>query len=392
MQSIDPPLTPSRKSDIDRVFSKIAHSLNPRSDTPLYAQLVEQIQSSIQSHHLPPGTALPPQRLLTSLLNVSQITVRRSLQELAGLGLIETRRGSGSVVAWWESASRPSRSRLIAPSLFRLGIVLANIPDGYPFFSPMMQHINNAHQHHPSADATTTHLLQLDTGENDPDLIEHALPLDDLDGLIMTSPVNLELIAICRQRGLPYVLLYNDLADGHSHCVMADYAAGLFDAIAHLKKQGQRRLAMITADAHRFSAGQMVDAFRLGCRVHKIEVDENHIIAAGYNLDQTSHAVRSMIESTRRPDAMLFASDQQAMAGIAVLQQFGLQVPSDIAIVGIGCMNANQPWQPAISSIDLQWPLIGRHLVESLLEQITRPAAQPRRWVVPTKFIHTLTT
>ena len=58
---------------------------------------------------------LPSERGLAEAFGVNRATVRAALRALAGRGILETRRGSGTVVRALPGAMPPGRSRIISP-------------------------------------------------------------------------------------------------------------------------------------------------------------------------------------------------------------------------------------------------------------------------------------
>ena len=78
--------------------------LNRDSSDPLYRQIQRFIQKQIQSGGLPAGTRLPSSRDLSSSLGVSRITVINAYAELEAEGLVYSRTGSGTYVAFHLSA------------------------------------------------------------------------------------------------------------------------------------------------------------------------------------------------------------------------------------------------------------------------------------------------
>jgi GntR family transcriptional regulator len=66
---------------------------------PLYVQIQEYIAEMILSGEMPPEAKLPSERDLSQNLDVSRMTVRRSITELVNEGLLERRHGSGTYVA-----------------------------------------------------------------------------------------------------------------------------------------------------------------------------------------------------------------------------------------------------------------------------------------------------
>ena len=62
--------------------------LRTQDAQPLYKQIVQAIQHSIQSGEYPEGSRLPSEQELSELFHVSRITVRTALKELADEELV----------------------------------------------------------------------------------------------------------------------------------------------------------------------------------------------------------------------------------------------------------------------------------------------------------------
>ncbi|AGA28149.1 GntR family transcriptional regulator [Singulisphaera acidiphila] len=71
---------------------------NPQSAIPLYFQIEQDLASLIASGVLAPGSQIPSEEELVQKYGVSRTTVRKAVQELERLGLIEIRRGKGTFV------------------------------------------------------------------------------------------------------------------------------------------------------------------------------------------------------------------------------------------------------------------------------------------------------
>lgn len=71
---------------------------NPHSAIPLYYQIEQDLASLIANGTLAPGSQLPSEEELVQKYGVSRTTVRKAIQELERLELIEIRRGKGTFV------------------------------------------------------------------------------------------------------------------------------------------------------------------------------------------------------------------------------------------------------------------------------------------------------
>jgi GntR family transcriptional regulator len=73
--------------------------LDRQSPMPLYYQIKEWIRSMIHAGELNPGDRIPPEDILSQQLQVSRMTMRRALCDLANDGLLIRKRGIGTLVA-----------------------------------------------------------------------------------------------------------------------------------------------------------------------------------------------------------------------------------------------------------------------------------------------------
>lgn len=72
--------------------------ITPDSPLPLYAQLESILADEIAAGAYPPGSRLPNEDQLVERYAVSRTTVRQTIQNLVGRGLVEIRRGKGTFV------------------------------------------------------------------------------------------------------------------------------------------------------------------------------------------------------------------------------------------------------------------------------------------------------
>ena len=82
--------------------------LDPRSPTPLYAQIADRIKVAIVARELPPGTLLESVRGLATRLRINPATVVQAYRQLETEGYVEMRQGSGT---WVREINSDLRSR-----------------------------------------------------------------------------------------------------------------------------------------------------------------------------------------------------------------------------------------------------------------------------------------
>jgi GntR family transcriptional regulator len=80
--------------------------IDPRSATPLYAQIAGRVRVAIASGELSAGSGLPSVRQLAGQLRINPATVVQAYRELESEGFVEMRQGAGTYVREVESERR----------------------------------------------------------------------------------------------------------------------------------------------------------------------------------------------------------------------------------------------------------------------------------------------
>jgi len=76
----------------------VFEQIDPRSATPLYAQIAGRIRVAVAAGELRPGEPLPSVRQLASKLRVNPATVVQAYRDLETEGFVEMRQGAGTFV------------------------------------------------------------------------------------------------------------------------------------------------------------------------------------------------------------------------------------------------------------------------------------------------------
>ena len=93
--------------------------IDPRSSTPLYAQIATRLKVAVASGQLLPGDALPSVRQLAARLRVNPATVVQAYRELETEGFVEMRQGAGTFVQDVHPDKRATERARHAASLVR---------------------------------------------------------------------------------------------------------------------------------------------------------------------------------------------------------------------------------------------------------------------------------
>ncbi len=79
----------------------VSPKFKPIKQEKISTKIVAQIKSLIKEGDLKPGDALPPERELVKVFNVSRASLREALNSLAGMGFLEMSQKHRTIVKYW---------------------------------------------------------------------------------------------------------------------------------------------------------------------------------------------------------------------------------------------------------------------------------------------------
>ena len=101
---------------------QVLFDIQPQLATPIYRQVVEQVQRLVAGGQLSAGDELPSVRAVAERHAINPMTVSKAYSLLEAEGLLERRRGVGLVVAAGAQPARAAQDRiaLLEPALLAL--------------------------------------------------------------------------------------------------------------------------------------------------------------------------------------------------------------------------------------------------------------------------------
>ncbi|WP_022891281.1 LacI family DNA-binding transcriptional regulator [Agromyces subbeticus] len=174
------------------------------------------------------------------------------------------------------------------------------------------------------------------------------------DGSIL-SPVSSDLSTISQRRADSPIVLVGELAGGGSltHIGIDNVAAAEL-ATRHLIDLGRQRIAFIGAQP---DPSSRMAQMRLAGYRNAIESAghpfEPGLIAhtVGYHRADGADAMHRLFDSGLAPDAVFCATDLLAMGAMRAARDIGLEVPSDLAVVGFDDIEEGRYSVPTLTTI-----------------------------------------
>lgn len=221
-----------------------------------------------------------------------------------------------------------------------IGVVVYDFKD--PFFGAIIEQLQiQAHEHDYSL-VLAGFLNRIPQEQDLQPLYKHAI-----DGLIVIgTDLNADWLEHFNQ--IPVARIGHGGVKEKSAQIVVDEENAAARLIDHLKKTGRKNLVYVCTDlpAHRLRLNIFEAAAAARSVILKTEpVTERISFAAG------SLAVRQMIQSGSKADALICATDQVAIGALNALRTAGLSVPEQIAVTGFDDIPSAAQFIPSITTI-----------------------------------------
>jgi LacI family transcriptional regulator len=310
------------------------------SEDAKYRAVCRQLASEIVSGKYRQTRRLPSETQLVKRFGLSRPTIGKALRELELNGLISRRRGSGTFVRDEPSPSKPGKN-----DTPQLGMIVPNMRHTEIFESisgelASLARVNDFlfwSENRPSP--TGESRMSVEEAES---LCERFVERG-VTGVFFVSfehqadreSANRRIAERLKQAGIPIVLIDRDLGPfpkrSEFDVVGVDNFAGGYLLAEHLIKLGARKLAYVMRPLTAATVDARIAGARIAMQAHAT-VSARNFVFAGDPLDLKF--VRSIIQTSTRPDAILCTSDHLAAQLLQTLNRLGIQVPRDLRLVG----------------------------------------------------------
>ena len=189
-----------------------------------------------------------------------------------------------------------------------------------------------------------------------------------VDGLIVLSPHLDAANLAAGLAGRTPVLLMNGGAAPARPSIVVDNHGGAVLAVEHLVATGRRRIAHIAGPAGNLEA----EARLAGYLEAMARAGLPTSVVGGAFTQPSGHAAG--VELARRelcPDAVFAANDIMAVGAMLALQDAGLRVPEDVAIIGFDDVPIASLVRPGLTTLRIHIAETGRSALERLVRLIT---------------------
>ena len=177
-----------------------------------------------------------------------------------------------------------------------------------------------------------------------------------LDGVIILPPVSdLGSLAVALDEiGCPFVRFTSELGDEPWKLVVTNYLPAIADMTSHLVELGHREMGFISGPRGNISSMKRHEMFVQALDRYDIELPREMIAEGAFTYESGVQAARELLSRERRPTAIFAANDEMALGVMHVAHEMGLNIPTDLSLVGFDGTPFSSFVIPALSTIRRQ--------------------------------------
>ncbi len=232
-------------------------------------------------------------------------------------------------------------------------------------------------------------VLMMTSTRRDNERVQRYLQKGHVDGVIVVGSHSEDSVpGQLQKHGIPMVFSGRPAVDLDVDFVDADHRSGARLAVSHLVAGGRHRIATIHGTLDMPSSRDKLEGYRDALVSAGLPLDSS-MEAAGdyYNPTSATAAMQTLLARHPEVDAVFVASDAMAAAAVGVIQQAGLRIPEDIAIVGYDGTPVALATRPMLTTVRQPIEAMGRAMAERLLRRIDYPDEPTSHIIFSTELI-----
>ncbi|MFA5645626.1 MAG: GntR family transcriptional regulator [Candidatus Ratteibacteria bacterium] len=300
-----------------------------KRSVPLYYQIQNILKKEIEEERIKPGEAIPSLYTLAETYGVSLITVRQAVSNLMNEGMLYVINGKGTFVA-----ERPFKKVTIGIALDIDGAD-ALVGD-ISLDRTLLVHVREWMDCLSMEGSAFCFPLYIPLSLHKKALLQFIRD-NHVEGIVILHLQRAEkALELAIENNIPYVVLgelEKKEPEERNFVIYSNYT-GAVKAAEYLLIKGHRRIGILIGTMSYYGYRERLAGYKDTLALHKI--DPNNIVevpcesgvAGGYA------AVKKMLADTSVPTALLCSSDFKAIGAIRAIQEVGLRIPEDIAVIG----------------------------------------------------------
>jgi LacI family transcriptional regulator len=210
-----------------------------------------------------------------------------------------------------------------------------------------------------------------------------------VDAFIITPAAGSELqIRELKKNGVPVVLIDRSFPGVLVDSVHIDNLKASFKAVQHLIDAGRRKIAMVAYDSPLANMKQRIQGYKDALKRNRLAFVRERLIQVTYS--SFEEEVRQKIYRLLLPltiDAVVFASNSMAMAGLKLMQELQIKIPEQLAVISFDKSDVFDLFYSPVSYISQSETELGKEAVLLVTERISNEKKKAKHVAVDAQLV-----
>ncbi len=266
-----------------------------------------------------------------------------------------------------------------------IGLVLPRTVSSFftdPYFPRLTQGVAQACNQH----NYTLGLFLLETKEDEIRLLPRISSRGLLDGIVLqTAPMDDRLFNRLVNSDFPVMILGRPFHANGVSFIDVDNIQASYNAVNHLLGLGYRRIATITGRLNGTAGIDRKEGYLKAMMECGWKADDCLIAEGDFTEPSGFMAMQKLLPL--KPDAVFAASDTMAVGAMRAVQEAGLHIPRDIAMIGFDDLPIASVSDINLTTVRQPISQFGAKAVETLIDLIENGMKPSRRIIMDTELI-----
>lgn len=191
-----------------------------------------------------------------------------------------------------------------------------------------------------------------------------------VDGIIFVEYSHLAVSDVLEQSDKPRIFVHRLFGTPIKNSIVPDDCNGARLAVRHLINLGHQRIGYINGPENWHNAKKRLAGYQAELEANQIQLDAALIQPGDWEFEGGYQAARNLLSIDQPPTAIFSANDLMALGAIYAVQDAGLSVPGDVAVVGYDNRDFTNIFRPKITTVSMPVYEMGWKAAEFLLKQI----------------------
>lgn len=213
------------------------------------------------------------------------------------------------------------------------------------------------------------------------------ISMNQVDGAVILGRFNKDVLEFLRKNIKNLVYAGVNYVDGGFDEVICDGYKGACTAVEHLISLGHKEIGFLgTTGANRefnLVNEHRYDAYVDTMKKHNLPIEQALVCDTELSSLDAYENMQEMLKRAKLPTALFCANDTVAIGAIKAINEKGICIPDEIAIIGLDDIEMASYTTPALTTIHVPKEDLGRFAVKILVDRIEGGHEMPVRVDVP---------